>query len=62
VIDWNVLGYEVVGLAENGEEGLEQAIAKRPDVIMTDIRMPIMDGLKISRRFAKKGWTAKLLF
>ena len=37
---------EVVGAATNGREGVEMALALRPDVITMDVRMPIMDGLQ----------------
>ena len=46
-VDWNNLEIEVVALAHNGEEGLKQAIIHRPDIILTDIAMPIMDGLQM---------------
>lgn len=49
-IDWERAGYEVVGDAENGEEALEKAIALEPDVVITDIRMPFMDGLTLGSR------------
>jgi DNA-binding NarL/FixJ family response regulator len=40
---------EVVGEAENGQVAVEQAIAFKPDVILMDIRMPIMDGVAAIR-------------
>lgn len=43
------LGFEVC-LAANGLEGVEQAIAMRPDIILMDIVMPVMDGLQAIRR------------
>ena len=39
-------GITVVGTATNGQEALEQAIALRPDVILMDVRMPVMDGVE----------------
>ena len=39
-------GIAVVGTATNGREALEQAIALRPDVILMDVRMPVMDGVE----------------
>jgi len=47
MIDWKNLGFEICGEAYNGEEGLEKAIKYLPDVIITDIRMPIISGLEL---------------
>ena len=49
-IDWNSAGFCVVGDAENGEDALEKIEALEPDVILTDIRMPYMDGLTLAER------------
>lgn len=39
-------GISVVGTATNGQEALEQAVTLQPDVILMDVRMPIMDGVE----------------
>ncbi|MCI8809861.1 MAG: response regulator transcription factor [Oscillibacter sp.] len=49
-IDWNALGFTLVAEAANGEEALELAEQLRPDVVLTDIKMPFMDGLELCRR------------
>ena len=43
---------EVVGEAATGREAIEQAEALRPDVVLLDIRMPVMDGVKAAERLA----------
>lgn len=52
-IPWNQLGFEVTGEACNGLEAVE-AIKKRiPDVVVTDIRMPEMDGIELMEYLAE---------
>lgn len=48
-IPWSEHGIEVVGSATNGEEGLAVIKQTSPDIILTDIRMPKMDGLEMTR-------------
>lgn len=43
-------GLEVVGEAVNGAEALERAAALRPDVVLMDLRMPLMDGVAATRQ------------
>lgn len=47
MIDWNALGFEISCLAQNGKQALEQLEIEKVDVIITDIEMPIMNGLKL---------------
>lgn len=42
--------FEVVGLAENGEEGIRLVAETRPDIVLMDIRMPVLDGIEATRR------------
>ena len=48
-IDWEKIGYKVIGEASNAHEALDLADRLRPDVIFTDIYMPFMDGLEFSK-------------
>ena len=49
-IDWEALGFSMVGTAENGQEALEIAEQTHIDVVLTDIKMPFMDGLTLCRK------------
>jgi two-component system response regulator YesN len=46
IINWESLDMKIVGLAENGIDGLELVKKNSVDLILTDIRMPFMDGLE----------------
>ena len=47
LIDWETHGFEVVAEAKNGREALEMIEKKHPDVVITDIIMPIMNGIDL---------------
>ncbi len=49
-LDWDSLGYNQPRYAHNGLEALEMAEESMPDVVMTDIRMPYMDGLTLAKK------------
>jgi two-component system response regulator YesN len=46
-IDWDLLGLEVAAEASNGEEALELIKKIKPQIIITDVKMPIMDGIQL---------------
>ena len=49
-LDWESMGFKIVGYARNGVEALEMAEELQPDVVMTDIKMPYMDGLTLCKK------------
>ena len=48
-VDWQSVGFEFCGEAADGEMALPLIEAKQPEVIITDIKMPFMDGLQLSK-------------
>lgn len=48
-IDWEKNGYDFCGEASDGELAFPMISEKRPDIVITDIRMPFMDGIELSR-------------
>lgn len=49
-VDWASAGFEVIGEAENGVEALELLETLEPDLILTDIKMPMISGLELAAR------------
>ncbi len=49
LIDWNSLGLQLVGVAENGKEAYDMIKEFEPDIAMVDINMPQIDGLKLCK-------------
>ncbi|MFC4811930.1 helix-turn-helix domain-containing protein [Paenibacillus sp. GCM10023250] len=60
MVDWQACGYELCGTATDGEEAIAAIRACPPDLVMTDIRMPVLDGLGLIRAMKEElGLTAK---
>ena len=55
-------GFEMVGEAVNGQEGLELFEQLRPDVVFLDVEMPVMDGVEAARRMQDMDPRAALIF
>jgi DNA-binding NarL/FixJ family response regulator len=55
-------GFEVVGEAGRGDEGLKVILEKKPDVALLDIAMPGADGLEVATRIKKAGLGTRIIF
>lgn len=61
-IDWEGLGIEIAGEAEDGIEAYERFIELRPELVLCDVRMPRMDGIEFARRIRQIDPECKLIF
>ena len=61
-IHWFDYGIEVAGEAENGNKGLELADRVRPDIVLTDVKMPGMDGIEMVKRLKERHPDTKIVF
>ncbi|MDF2960353.1 MAG: response regulator [Paenibacillus sp.] len=55
LIETNELGWMVAGAAGNGREAVEKLEELKPDLILSDIRMPVMDGLELAKHVSERG-------
>ncbi|MDU0206238.1 response regulator [Paenibacillus sp. MAH-36] len=60
-VDWEAIGFEVIEKAENGREALEMVERLQPDVVVTDIQMPFMNGLQLAEAIRERFPTIKLI-
>lgn len=60
-VDWQSVDCTVVGEAANGEEGLEIIRREKPDLIVTDIKMPRLDGIEMLRQLRAEGNAAAVI-
>ena len=60
-VDWTALDCFVVGEAANGEEGLAAALRYQPNIIITDIKMPKMDGIEMLKLLREAGCGAQVI-
>lgn len=61
IIEWNELGFEIIGEAANGEDALRFIMANNPDVVMLDIRMPKLTGIDVVKEIRERGYKGKII-
>ncbi|MGX7350746.1 hypothetical protein RU97_GL000540 [Enterococcus canis] len=55
IVDWEYYGYQDIRVAENGRKGLKEIREWQPDLVITDIRMPEIDGLRMIEQAKEAG-------
>lgn len=55
MLEWESLGYTVCGTARNGKQALEVIEREKPDIVIADVKMPLMDGLTLARTCRERG-------
>lgn len=60
-IDWRRFGVTIAGMAMDGVEGLELFLREQPDIVIADIRMPVMSGIELCREIRRYSTTTKIM-
>lgn len=61
IIPWEEYGIEVVAEASDGQEAYSLCQELNPDILFTDIRMPIMDGLEVAMKLQEQGSSTRII-
>ena len=61
MIDWKALGCEVIATARNGSEAYQIYLDSYPEIIITDLMMPVMDGIEFMERIREKDQEVKVI-
>lgn len=61
IIDWEKEGFTIIDTASNGNEGLGKIRALQPDLVLTDVRMPELDGIGMVKEAKKNGYHNEFL-
>ncbi|MGD1821225.1 MAG: response regulator [Pleomorphochaeta sp.] len=61
IIPWNEYGFEIIGVAENGLDALTLLEENSVDVVITDIKMPYMDGIELIKEIRKNNPTTNVV-
>ncbi len=61
IIEWDKLGFRIIGEASNGKDALDFILQKNPDVVMMDILIPKLSGLEVVEQVRQKGYLGKII-
>lgn len=61
-VDWKKLGIGPVYTARNGKRAMECMEEHTPDIVITDVQMPVMSGILFARQLIEEGYTSKIIF
>ncbi|MCL2035171.1 MAG: response regulator [Oscillospiraceae bacterium] len=61
-IDWQLVGIQIIGEAINGSQGFSLVEQLHPDIVLTDVKMPVMDGIELSKKIRRYAPETKIIF
>lgn len=61
-LDWESIGVHIVGAVSNGIEALEMVQSQKVDIVLSDIRMPGMDGIELAQFLKSNELCVKMIF
>lgn len=61
IVDWEACGFEIVATVRNGKQALAKFKELCPQVVITDIKMPFMDGLELAQEIRKLNMQTKII-
>ncbi|MDF2905245.1 MAG: hypothetical protein K0R34_566 [Herbinix sp.] len=62
LINWQELGFEIVAEASNGQSAFEKYVALKPDIVITDIKMPKQDGVWLAKKIKEYNADTEIIF
>ncbi len=61
IVQWEQYGYQICGTASNGEEALAMVEKYEPQVVITDLKMPVMGGIELIKSLKEQGFAGEIL-
>lgn len=61
IIDWEANGFSICGTAMNGQDTLDSILVLKPDLVLLDIRMPMLTGIEVVKAALEAGFTGKFI-